>query len=81
LDAYLLHVQKLEKDFELLDLHHVPHTDNAVTDDLSTKASTWTKVPNGVFERRLSRPTAQPAELGERGETSTSELVVSVALF
>jgi ribonuclease HI len=53
LAAYLLHVQKLEKDFEVLDLHHVPHIDNAVADDLSTKASTWAPVPDGVFERRL----------------------------
>jgi ribonuclease HI len=25
LAAYLLHVQKLETDFEVLDLHHIPH--------------------------------------------------------
>jgi hypothetical protein len=36
-------------------------------------------VPKGVFERRLLRPTAQPAELGEGGETSTSKLAVPVA--
>jgi hypothetical protein len=35
-------------------------------------------VPEGVFERRLLRPTAQPAELGEGGETSTSKLAVPV---
>jgi ribonuclease HI len=54
LAAYLLHAQKMEKDFEVLDLHHVPHADNPVTDDLSTKASTWAPVPDGVFERKLS---------------------------
>jgi hypothetical protein len=53
LDAYLLHIQKLEKDFEVQDLHHVPHADNAIADDLSTKPSTWAPVPDGVFERRL----------------------------
>jgi hypothetical protein len=36
-------------------------------------------VPEGVFERRLLRPTAQPAEPGEGGETSTSKLAVPVA--
>jgi hypothetical protein len=36
-------------------------------------------MPKGVFERRLLRPTAQPAELGEGGETSTSKLAVPVA--
>jgi ribonuclease HI len=32
--AYLLHVQKLEKDFEVLDLHHIPHTENAIAGDI-----------------------------------------------
>jgi hypothetical protein len=36
-------------------------------------------MPEGVFERQLLRPTAQPAELGEGGETSTSKLAVPVA--
>jgi ribonuclease HI len=53
LAAYLLHVQKLEKDFEVLELHHVPHTDNAVVDDVLTKSSTLAPVPDGVIERRL----------------------------
>jgi ribonuclease HI len=53
LATYLLHVQKPKKDFEVLDLHHVPRTDNVVTDDLSTKATTWAPMLDGVFERRL----------------------------
>jgi ribonuclease HI len=40
LAAYLLHVQTLEKDFDVLDLHHITRAENAVADDLSTKAST-----------------------------------------
>jgi hypothetical protein len=36
-------------------------------------------VLKGVFERRLLRPAAQPAELGEGGETGTSKPVVLVA--
>jgi ribonuclease HI len=51
LAAYLLHAQKLENDFEVLDLHHIPRAENAVADDLSTKASTWAPVPDGVFEQ------------------------------
>jgi hypothetical protein len=50
-----------------------------VADDLSVRASTWAPVPEGIFERRLLRPTAQPAELGKGGETSTSKLAVLVA--
>jgi ribonuclease HI len=78
LAAYLLHVRKLDKDFTALELQHVPWADNSAADDLSVKASTWAPVPEGVFERRLLRPTAQPAKLGEGGETSTSKLAVSV---
>jgi hypothetical protein len=81
LAAYLLHVQKLEKYFQVLDLHHVSRANNVVTDDLSIKASTWASVPDGVFERRLLRPIARPAKLGEWGETSTSKLAVPVTLF
>jgi hypothetical protein len=81
LAAYLLHPQKLEKDFEVRDLQHVPRANNAVADDLSTKASTWVPVPDGVFERRLPRPTTRLGKLGEGGETNTSKLAVSAALF
>jgi hypothetical protein len=79
LAAYLLHVRKLEKDFTALELQHVPRADNSAADDLSVKASTWEPMPEGVFKRRLLRPTTQPAELGEGGETSTSKLAVPVA--
>jgi ribonuclease HI len=78
LAAYLLHVRKLEKDFIALELQHVPQANNSTEDELSMRASTWAPVPEGVFERRLLRPTAQPAEPGEGGETSTSKLVVMV---
>jgi ribonuclease HI len=53
LAAYLLHMRKLEKDFEVLDLQHIPRTENAMADDLSTKASTSAPVPGGVLERWL----------------------------
>jgi ribonuclease HI len=79
LAAYLLHVRKLEKDFTALELQHVPQADNSAADELSTRASTWAPMPKGIFERRLLRPTAQPAELGEGGKTSTSKLAVPVA--
>jgi hypothetical protein len=49
--TYLLHSQKLEKDFEVLDLQHIPRSNNTVTNELPTKASTWALVPKGVFEQ------------------------------
>jgi ribonuclease HI len=79
LAAYLLHVRKLEKDFTALELQHVPRSDNSTTDELSRRASAWAPVLEGVFKRRLLRPTTQPAELGKGGETSTPKLAVSVA--
>jgi ribonuclease HI len=51
--AYLLHARRLEKDFEVLDLQHIPHVENAVADDLLAKASTSAPVPDGVLKRRL----------------------------
>jgi hypothetical protein len=51
-----------------------------VADDLSTNASTSTLVPDGVLERCLRQPTAQVADPSERGETSTSKLVVPATL-
>jgi hypothetical protein len=81
LTTYLLHVQKLEKDFEVLDLQHVPRANNAVTDELPAKASMWALVPDGVFERKLQRPTTRPAESSEGGEKSTPKLAVLMVLI
>jgi ribonuclease HI len=61
LTAYLLHAHKLGKDFEALDLQHIPRAENAVADDLSAKTSTSAPVPDGVLERRLRQPTAWAA--------------------
>jgi hypothetical protein len=71
----------MEKDFDVLDLQHIPRANIAVVDELSTKASTWAPVPEGVFERRLQRPTTRPTKPRKGGETSTSRLAVPVALF
>jgi ribonuclease HI len=79
LAAYLLRVRKLEKDFTALELQHVPQANNSAADELSMRASTWAPMPEGVFERRLLRPIAQPAESGEGDETSTLKLAVPVA--
>jgi hypothetical protein len=80
LNAYLLHTCKLENDFEVLDLQHIPRTENAVVDDVSTKASTSAPFPDGVLERRLRQPTAWAADPSEGGETSISKLVILAGL-
>jgi ribonuclease HI len=78
--AYLIHMRKLEKDFDVLELQHVPCEGNSVADALSAKASTQAPVPEGIFQRRLLKPSAQPAGLGKGGRTSTSKLAVPAAL-
>jgi ribonuclease HI len=80
LAAYLIHVRKLEKDFDALELQHVPREGNSVADALSARASTQASMPKGVFQRRLLKPSAQPAELDEGGQTSTSKLAVPAVL-
>jgi ribonuclease HI len=65
LAAYLIHVRKLEKDFDVLELQHVPREGNSAADAFSTKASTQAPVLEGVFQRRLMKPSAQPAGLGK----------------
>ena len=62
-----------------MELKHVPREFNSAADDLSARASTWAPVPEGVFERRLLRPTAHPAELGEGDQAGTSKLAVPTA--
>jgi hypothetical protein len=55
LAAYLIYVRELEKDFDALELQHVPH-DNSMADELRARASTWASVLEDVFETRLLRP-------------------------
>jgi ribonuclease HI len=81
LAAYLLHARKLEKDFEVLDLQHIPRAENAVADNLSAKASTLAPVLDGVLERRMRQPIAWAANPSEGGEASTSKLVVPTVLL
>jgi ribonuclease HI len=80
LAAYLIHVKRLERDFDVLKLQHVPREGNSAADALSASASTQAPVPEGVFQRRLLKPSTQPADLGERGRTSTTKLAVPTAL-
>jgi hypothetical protein len=54
--------------------------ENAMADDLSTKASTSAPVPDGVLKRWLQQPTAWAANPSEGAETSTSKLAVPAVL-
>jgi ribonuclease HI len=80
LATYLLHARKLENDFQVLDMQHIPRAKNAVADDLSAKASTTAPVPDGVLERRLRQPIAWVANPSKGGDTSTLKLAVPMVL-
>ena len=54
--AYPIHMRRLEKDFEALELQHVPREGNSAAYALSARASTQASVPEGVFQRRLLNP-------------------------
>jgi ribonuclease HI len=74
LAAYLLHAHKLKKDFEVLDLQHIPRAENAVADDLSAKASTSAPVPDGVLgSQPKRRGRDQHLEAGGPGGPATME--------
>ena len=68
--AYLAEVRKLEKHFLGMQLEHIPRLDNHEADDLAKKAAKREPLPPGVFEERLLKPSAKPAEPGEAA-TST----------
>jgi hypothetical protein len=55
-------------------MQHIPHIENAIIDDLSTKASTSALVPDGVLERRLWQPTAWEANPSEGGQDQHLEV-------
>ncbi|XP_020195368.1 uncharacterized protein [Aegilops tauschii subsp. strangulata] len=50
-------VRKLEKNFEGLELHHIPRLKNQVADDLAEHGSTQKVVPKNMFLEHLHLPT------------------------
>ncbi|KAF0897137.1 hypothetical protein E2562_033732 [Oryza meyeriana var. granulata] len=59
--AYVDEVRKLEKHFDSLELHHVPHRDNMLTDELSRLTSSHASILAGTFEERLTPPSFSAA--------------------
>ena len=48
--AYLIHVRKLENDFDALELQHVPRELNSAADDLSARASVAKMASHAIFQ-------------------------------
>ena len=60
MEAYLVEVHKMEKQFSGLELQHVPRGTNKEADGITTRASKRQPQEPGVFEERLSKPSATP---------------------
>ena len=60
MDAYLVEVRKMEKQFLGLELQHVPRGTNNEADDIAKRASKRLPQEPGVFEERLFKPLAAP---------------------
>ena len=59
LAAYLINVRKLEKDFDALELQHVPREFNSAADDLSTSIYLGTRARGRL--RKTAAETYRPA--------------------
>ena len=61
MEAYLVEVRRMEKQFWGLELQHVPRGTNQEADDIAKRASRWLPQEPGVFEERLFKPSATPS--------------------
>ncbi|XP_020170794.1 uncharacterized protein [Aegilops tauschii subsp. strangulata] len=60
MEAYLVEVRKIEKQFLGLELQHVPRGTNKDADDIAKRASRRLPKEPDVFEERLFKPSAAP---------------------
>jgi hypothetical protein len=56
MDAYVMEIHKLEKEFSGLKIHHVVHDNNVGADVLSKLGFDRANVPPGVFIHELHHP-------------------------
>ena len=64
MEAYLVEVRKIEKQFSGLELQHVPRGTNKEADDIARRASKRLPQEPGIFEERLFKPLAAPHPRG-----------------
>ena len=60
MEAYLAEVRKMEKQFSVLELQHMPRGTNKEADDIARRASKRQPQEPGVFEERLFKPSGMP---------------------
>ena len=58
MEAYLVEVRKIEKQFLGMELQHVPHGTNKEADDIAKRASRRLPQEPDIFEERLFKPFA-----------------------
>ena len=61
MEAYLMDVRKMEKQFLGLEMQHVPRGTNKEADEIAKRASRRQPQEPGVFEERLFKPSAAPS--------------------
>ncbi|XP_020154324.1 uncharacterized protein [Aegilops tauschii subsp. strangulata] len=64
MEAYLEEVRKIEKQFLVLELHHVPRAANKEANDITKRASRRLPQEPGVFEEWLFKPSVAPSIVG-----------------
>ena len=57
--TYCVAVRKLEKQFDGLELHHIPRIQNQEADDLGKLGSTRSQIPSGIYLEHLHSPTVK----------------------
>jgi hypothetical protein len=64
MDAYVMEISKLEKNFWGPEIHHVVHNNNVGVDVLSKLGSDRANVPLGVFVHELHHPSIRAPDSG-----------------
>jgi hypothetical protein len=62
MDAYCVHIRKLENKFYGLEFHHVVQADNEAANKLSKLGSTRAVIPHGVFIHDHVKPSIEEEE-------------------
>jgi hypothetical protein len=77
MDAYCAEVQKLEKNFQGLEILHILRDSNIAADVLAKLKSDRVKVPPGVFVEELPSPSIkQPGEITSEPPAPITQIMV-----
>jgi len=66
MEAYVKEVRRLEEHFDGLQIEHVPHVENSITNHLSKCDAQKLPVEPGTFVLHLTQPSASPATMARK---------------